>query len=181
MTKTLVLALALGLSFACASDKAPPPPPAPAPAPAPVPAPAPAPAPAPKPVDPMVSARALFDAQKYKEAIEPLRAVTQKHPKIGEAWFDLGYCLHATGQIDEAIPVHVRAAEFLDYRPAALYNLGCAYALKGNPDKAFESLNASLDSGFNMLEQLKTDPDLTSLRADPRYAALVARLSPAKV
>ena len=180
MTKTLVLALALGLSCACASEKAPPPPP-PAPAPAPVPAPAPAPAPAPKPVDPMVAAQALFDAQKYKEAAEAFRAITQKDPKNAKAWFELGYSLHSIGQIDEAIPAHEKAAEFPDYRAAALYNLGCAHALKGNPDKAFEALNASIDSGFNQLQVLQNDPDLKSLREDPRYALLVARLSPAKV
>jgi Flp pilus assembly protein TadD len=129
----------------------------------------------------MVAARALFQAQKYKEAAEAFRVITQKDPKNGEAWFDLGYSLHATGQLDEAITAHAKAAEFPDYRAAALYNLGCAHALQGSADKAFEALNASVDSGFNQLQVLQDDPDLKSLREDPRYALLVARLSPAKV
>ncbi|HZJ71524.1 MAG TPA: tetratricopeptide repeat protein, partial [Planctomycetota bacterium] len=130
---------------------------------------------------PMVAARALFDAKKYAEAAEAFRAIVEKDPKNGEAWFDLGYSLHITGQLDQAIAAHTKAAEFPTYRAAALYNLGCAHALAGHADAAFEALNAAIDSGFNMLQTMQDDPDLKSLRTDPRYASLVARLSPAKV
>lgn len=198
MTKTHLIVLVLGLSLmACGTtDETPPAPkpapaapvakapekpaapaPAPAPAAAPKPAPAPTPAPAPKP-DPMAAANALFDAQKYAEAAKAYEAITKEQPKNAEAWFRLGYSLHVLGQLDAAIAAHTKAAEFPDYRPVALYNLGCAQALKGNPDAAFDALNKSVDSGFNELKQLQQDEDLKTLRQDARYAALVERLTP---
>ena len=190
LSRSLILALAPALLLAvslpaCTTDSEKPAPvakPAPAPAPAPKPAPTPAPAPPPvaKPVDPMVAANALYDAKKYAEAVDAFKAITVAHPDNGEAWFKLGYCLHATGRLDEALVAHAKAAEFPLYRAVALYNLGCAHALKGNADAAFEALNKSIDSGFNVLKQLQEDTDLTSLHADPRWATLVARLSQSK-
>ena len=111
---------------------------------------------------------------------QPYFELVADHPDKGEAWFKLGYCLHATGQLDEALVAHAKAAEFPLYRAVALYNLGCAHALKGNADAAFEALNKSIDSGFNELKLMEADTDLTSLHADPRWAQLVARLSQSK-
>jgi len=187
-TRSLLLAFAPALLLcaslpACGSAESEKPAPVskPAPAPAPAPAPkAPAPPPVAKPVDPMVAANALYEAGKYAEAVEAFKAITEAHPDNGEAWFKLGYCLHASGRLDEALVAHAKAAEFPQYRPVALYNLGCAHALKGNADAAFEALNKSIDSGFDNLKQLQEDTDLTSLRADPRWAPLVARLSSSK-
>jgi Flp pilus assembly protein TadD len=126
----------------------------------------------------MAAANALFAAEKYAEAVEPFRAITEAQPQNGEAWFKLGYCLHATGRLDEALVAHAKAAEFPDYRAAGLYNLGCAHALKGNADAAFEALNKSIDSGFTELQLMLDDPDLKSLHADARWKALVERLQP---
>jgi len=190
MTKTLPIVLALGLvPAACGApeDRAPPPPAPPAartvapqpPSPAPAPAQPPAPAPAPA-ADPMAAANALFAAGKYAEAAAAFEAVTKAQPKNAEAWFKLGYSLHMTGELDRAIAADTKAADFPQVRAAALYNLGCAHALKGNPDAAFAALNMSIDSGFDQLDILQADDDLKSLRGDPRYAALVERLTKPK-
>jgi Flp pilus assembly protein TadD len=188
MRTTLSVALVLGVSLAACSG------PESAPAPAPVsktttppsapsaPAPAkPAPAtPAPAAADPMKAADALFTAGKYAEAAAAFEAITKAQPANADAWFKLGYSLHVIGELDRAITAHIKAAEFPSFRPVALYNLGCAQALKGNPDAAFEALGKAIDSGFDQLKQLEGDADLASLRSDARYAALVARLMPNK-
>jgi tetratricopeptide (TPR) repeat protein len=54
-----------------------------------------------------------------------------------------------------------------------MYNLGCAYALTGHPDKAFEALALSQKAGFAVGENAPGDADLKSLREDPRFAALL--------
>jgi hypothetical protein len=56
------------------------------------------------------------------------------------------------------------------------YNMACSYALDNNPDKAFESLNKAVDYGFYGRNQYENDTDLTSLKADPRWKTLSAKL-----
>ena len=57
----------------------------------------------------------------------------------------------------------------------SLYNLGCAYALLGRADEAFERLGRAADAGYADRRQYEGDPDLAALRADPRWAGLLAR------
>ena len=56
--------------------------------------------------------------------------------------------------------------------PAIRYNMGCFYARAGEIDKAFECLNDSITSRT----WVENDPDLGSLREDPRYHALLRSL-----
>ena len=58
-----------------------------------------------------------------------------------------------------------------------IYNMACSYALANNKDKAFESLNKSIDNGFTSKQQIEGDADLISLRDDPPYKAILERLS----
>jgi hypothetical protein len=43
-----------------------------------------------------------------------------------------------------------------------------AYELAGNRDKALQSLEAAIRAHYS-LEEIKNEPELTSLRADKRY------------
>ena len=56
------------------------------------------------------------------------------------------------------------------------YNMACSYALDNNSDKAFESLNKAVEWGFFGKDQYNNDTDLTSLKADPRWKSLSAKL-----
>ena len=80
------------------------------------------------------------------------------------------YALHADGDLERAIKAHKKAASFESFRGIGLYNLGCAYALTGQTDKAFEALRASGEAGFTLPGRIEGDPDLDSLRDDPRLA-----------
>jgi hypothetical protein len=57
------------------------------------------------------------------------------------------------------------------------YNEACRLALEGRRDEAFVWLNRAADDGFVAKAQYEGDADLESLRADPRWAALLARLA----
>jgi predicted esterase len=96
---------------------------------------------------------------------------------------------------DEGIAILTRMLDVgtKDQRKGTAYNFACAYALKGEPDKAFEWLGKSVDWGWGQgqgqlvgaekpqseVEMTKADPDLESLRKDPRYAKLIERMEKA--
>jgi len=57
-----------------------------------------------------------------------------------------------------------------------LYNVACAYALQGQTEQAIGVLEKAIENGFGHKEWLEHDSDLTSLRGEPRFQALIARL-----
>lgn len=65
----------------------------------------------------------------------------------------------------------------LEPLPSTAYNIACAAARMGQTDAAFEWLHAAIDHGFSALSWLG-DPDLQSLKADPRWAKLPERMRP---
>jgi hypothetical protein len=122
------------------------------------------------------TANALIQQGKFTEAAAQLETVAQREPQNANAWFLLGYAHHAAGDLAKALPLHAKAAAFPQVRPVALYNLGCAHALLGHADDAFQALRLSVDAGQVQRAQFEGDPDLTSLHNDPRWAELLARI-----
>ncbi len=55
------------------------------------------------------------------------------------------------------------------------YNVACLYALEGEPDRAIDCLEDAFKVGFANPDWVDKDPDLDSLRALPRFQALLAR------
>jgi TolB-like protein/Flp pilus assembly protein TadD len=54
------------------------------------------------------------------------------------------------------------------------YNVACLFALEGEGDRALELLAGALRAGFANWDWIEHDPDLDSLRQDPRFQALRA-------
>lgn len=59
---------------------------------------------------------------------------------------------------------------------AALYNIACCYCCMGRPQAALPTLTALLDSGFDDIRTLESDPDLAPLRALKEYQDIVGGL-----
>ncbi|MFG0244150.1 MAG: TPR end-of-group domain-containing protein [Phycisphaerales bacterium JB054] len=135
-------------------------------------------APALQPATPTAQdARQLQAARQWDAAASAWASLARLDPKNGEAVFNLGYCLHMAGHIEQALEVHRRAAEFEQYRGLALYNTACAHALLGEPDAAISALEASADAGYS-LSNARSDSDLDTLHNDPRFRALLDRPAP---
>lgn len=56
--------------------------------------------------------------------------------------------------------------------PGIRYNVACLFALEGEATRAIESLDAAVKAGFAHKNWVDKDPDLDSIRDDPRFKAL---------
>jgi len=54
-----------------------------------------------------------------------------------------------------------------------LYNVACFYALEGEPVRAIACLEGASGAGFAHPEWIENDPDLDSIRDDPRFVELM--------
>ena len=79
----------------------------------------------------------------------------------------------AITRLEEALPKVPQAG-----RPNVLYNLACAYALSGRKDEALDRLGKAVEAGFGPRATIEGDEDLASLRADARFAAVLAKARP---
>lgn len=119
------------------------------------------------------AADAFFQNQDWASASQAYQAIVKSDPANRQAWYRLGYALHALGQYEAAIKAYEPLVTYGN--PVVLYNLGCAYARLGDKEKAFDWLNRSIQAGFNQPQQLGADNDLVSLHDDARFKELQAK------
>jgi tetratricopeptide (TPR) repeat protein len=114
----------------------------------------------------------LQQAGQWPEAAAAWKAVLERRPDNPQLCFAYAYALHMAGDYEKAIEADRKAASFDQTRGIALYNLACACALTGRADEALAALEGSREAGFD-ISAARTDSDLESLRADPRFQALL--------
>jgi tetratricopeptide (TPR) repeat protein len=86
--------------------------------------------------------------------------------------------LQALGESARAEEWARRAVQASPTDPLMLYNIGCLYAIAGKTGLALDHLERSMELGMRNKDWLTTDPDLDSVRNDPRFAALLAEAPP---
>jgi tetratricopeptide (TPR) repeat protein len=99
----------------------------------------------------------------------------------GEEAYDHAYEAHRSRQWDEAAAGFIAAYNAGYREPAAAYNAACALARGRRIDLAMAWLERAFEDGFDLEEYLDEDDDLRSLRADPRFQALRARVLGGKI
>lgn len=83
--------------------------------------------------------------------------------------------LATVGLYNQALKADSQLVRLRPDRPIPWYNLACSYALMGMTDRSFDALERALRMGYSHLNHLRRDPDLKSLRRDPRFARLLRR------
>jgi SagB-type dehydrogenase family enzyme len=81
-----------------------------------------------------------------------------------------------TGEYQEALELYAQAFQTGESYYGDYYNAACAANLAGHPDTAFTYLDAAIRDGLIEKEWLENDPDLESLKSEPRWERLLAAL-----
>jgi len=114
--------------------------------------------------------------QVRKQSLQEIERHLRTNPGDGRALY-LGSV--AAAQLGDP----ARATELAELALAAspddlstAYNIACAFAVMGNRGRALELLDHAVQEGRGSLAWIERDPDLDSLRGDPRFEAIVQRL-----
>lgn len=122
-------------------------------------------------------AQQLFQAKDYDGVIKTLEDFTGRNPTSLYGWTLLGNAYRQKGDLDKALQSYMKASTFRPTWATGTFNAACIYALKNDKDESFKLLQSLRDSGRFDMDQVAGDADLTSLKADPRFAKLT--LTPA--
>ena len=104
-----------------------------------------------------------------------LESITAREPNNARAWRLFGTALQKTSKLDRALDAYRKALELEPTNPQTLYNLGCVYALKQDKDAAFDWLGKARTTRRLDMTQIEQDADLSALKSDPRFAALLPK------
>lgn len=117
-----------------------------------------------------------FAHQDWAAAARGYEAVVRSEPGNGRAWYRLGVASSSLGRWPRAIEAYRHADASGLIQPAfARYNLACAFARAGMVDSSLAALQSLVATGYRQASQLENDDDLAAVRADARFAPLLAR------
>lgn len=92
------------------------------------------------------------------------------HELNTEAW-----SVYEEGDYEKGLALVEEAYALAPDDSRVLYYLACFNALNGNDDEALDFLRRAVMGGFYSPGHISTDPDLASVRSDPRYEAALDR------
>jgi len=124
---------------------------------------------------PNTPVRRLREQSQLEFELEFLGRILDRDPLYTDALRVHANNLAARGQYARALQVDRRLVRLLPERSIPWYNLACSYAVLGLNEPAFAALQRALELGYRHLEHLRRDPDLKSLRRDPRFTRLLRR------
>lgn len=119
---------------------------------------------------------AWIQKKEYDKAIADFSQAIRFDPKDVSAYCNRAGAWAQKKDFDKAIADLNQASRIDPNDATACYAKACLYSLQGNRDQALENLAQAIRLGFGDIELLRTDPDLESIREDPRYQALINRL-----
>lgn len=116
-----------------------------------------------------------FQARDYDGTIKTLEDYIQRNPTAQVGWMLLGNAYRQKGNLDKALEMQLKAASIRTTRWQGTFNAAAIYALKHEPDKAFEQLTALRNGGNFDMDLVQSNADMASLRVDPRFATLMPK------
>ena len=124
----------------------------------------------------LMRAEEPYLAGRWAEAETAYQQYVDANPKNAFAWNRLGTSQVQQKKYAEAVRSLERGIEIGGGAAVDYYNLACAYALSGAPDKALDNVERAIGAGFKRRAQYESDPDLASLHELPRFKALIEPL-----
>ncbi len=129
---------------------------------------------------PMLMASALHGLgrqESARDAYERGLSAAQKHlllhPEDARALYFGANALSQIGDKERSVEWASRAMALEPDEPQVLYNVACVFALLGENSRAIDCLEKSMTHGWAQKQWMAHDPDLASLRSDPRFQKLV--------
>lgn len=122
------------------------------------------------------AAKNLMSTQDLAGARSLLEDLLARFPLDSEVRQTSGLIFLRLRQLPKAITEFIRCLELDPTNTTAHYNLACAYALSGDKDAAFNSLNNAFKNGYDRVDHVRNDLDLESLRSDPRFEELLKKI-----
>ena len=119
----------------------------------------------------------LFLTERYAEALSAYQKVLAKTPENFDMLLQAGLSAQRAGDATTAEAMFSRAAEVRPDHWMPPYDIACLRAQAGQADDAFRWLDRAVERQLADPEIVRTDPDLASLRDDPRWSAFLARVA----
>jgi tetratricopeptide (TPR) repeat protein len=120
-------------------------------------------------------ADSFYHAQDWDNAVKAYRFLTGVDISDTQAWFRLGLALHNLKKYEDAIEAYRHADRPGSGQQFTRYNIACSYSLLGDRENAFNWLDKSIEAGISDVNMLNNDPDLETLRGDPRFPDILLR------
>ena len=111
----------------------------------------------------------------YRRALHVVRQHLELNPDDSRAATMCAVALCRLGEREEGLEWANRARDIDPDDSGVLYNVACLFALEARRDDALACLEQAFKSGFGARDWIANDPDLASLRGDPRFEALLSR------
>jgi tetratricopeptide (TPR) repeat protein len=93
-----------------------------------------------------------------------------------EALILLGEIYTRRGNFKKGLEVDRRLSRLKPENPIVHYNLACSLSLVGEVSESLQAIRQAIRLGYDDLQYLTRDPDLTNVRQDARFNELVKEL-----
>jgi len=111
--------------------------------------------------------------QRLGRAEEALALRTEDERETSDELFHYGLAQVKAGKYADCIATITRVLEQEPDHALALYTIACAYALSGDAEKAFASIERAIESDPDLAPDIAGDSDFDNIRDDPRFIELV--------
>ena len=108
----------------------------------------------------------------YRRAIELTEERLKTAADDAEVTATLAVYLSKSGNAARALAVLAGLKQVTKRTPGSFFKAGIAYEIAGAREQAISALAAAIKGGYSITE-IKTEPELTALRGDRRYHALL--------